>query len=733
MDSKKVWMLGIGLLFSFLIFLPMVNAANINWTRSFNSTGLLDQAYSTCVDSNFVYIAGREQDNIQGRIEKRYKLNGTTVTNYTSNPSGSSDNILDCVIANNGTQNYLYTAMDQAGATIFRIEQIDPTTMTNVRNYSVDITGGTDFASTLASDGTFLYAGGSASGDWHITRLYLANLSNPTNYTSNAGGTDELHSMFYDQNVLWLGGTGNAIWRVEKINTSSMLNLANATLTTSTHAYSVYFSNSTDRLYVSGNGTIRTYFSNLTAEYTFNVTGENARIVASGSKIVSIGRASSSPNQINITTYDSTFEQVSQLQIANASIQTFGKMTLETNVLYIGYIGNPTTDANFSSIRIDNIPSAMVLIKVFNERNTSQRIQFDLVLNNGTCEFTRNNIDLFVSEFNDSVCTNRTTITISNDSDGGFTWPARNTIATITNGTDQTINAYLLRDDAGLSHAFIVTTFTDVPIENATVEIRRLIGSTYTPVASCLTDTSGSCTHFMDPTITYQVVVTADGYQTATFTKQASAISTQTFVKLRSTGVGDNILNLTTAFEGISYSITPASGIQNSTFNITFFISASNGDLSWFALNVTYRNITNRSIPFSFTNESTSPSGGTIIVTVNATTNRTGWYDANATFRLTNQSFVTIPIKSYFLTNGTGTAGFDPFTGAYDLNSYQLVGLFILGISTAFFARFGFFAGMVGGLGVQAMLTFGFPIFPWEWFALTFLLIISGFMLTRRL
>lgn len=754
MYGKKVWILAIGILFS-LFLIPSGHSANeFNWNVSTDLTGSSDEPSTVCGDSNFVYFAGSQ--NAAGgdiwRIEKRHKINGTTVRNYTSDPSGAvtEETIHSCTIMTNGTKDYLYVAGTTLipGDVSWRVEQIDKETMLNVRNFTRNPSVGADNLYAITTNNTHLIIGGHdavlGAGAWRVEVL-THNFISIGNYTSDpTAGSDQIFNLFYSGGSVYAvgGQNGLTLERIEKISISTMLNLANNTFAGSfanavtVNGAFVYVSHSNGQL----SKHYSTNLSNIT-NTSFNFpTGTTTigKIANFGDNIVF---QSTNTTARNLTVVNSDLTRLTSFSTKNHEGSVFsefstGYMVVDNNktIYTVAFSNTPPVSRQWDMMSI-NISNIFLTIRAFNERSPSQRINFDLIITNDSCQFTRDDISEFISDYSDSgLCTGQTTISISNNSDGAFTWPSRNYIATLSSNTSTTLNAYLLRDDAGVTHSFIVTTFSDVPIENATVEIRRFIGSTFTPVASCRTDTTGTCSHFMDPTITYQVVVSANGYGTVVFTKQASVIATQTFVRLRATGSGgSSIINLTTAFEGITWSITPTNSIQSSTFNITFFISASNGDLSWFALNVTYRNVSNRTYPFSFVNITASPTGGTIVVTINSTTNQSGWYDANASFLLVNQSYQQLPLKTYFLTNGTGVSRFNPFGGVVSIDSYRLVGLIFLAISTAFFSKFGFFAGWIGGISIMAFLTLGLNIFPWEWLALTFLITFSLFVLLRRI
>lgn len=753
-NKKNFPFLALGILLSLFFIGEAFAANNFAWSRSEDVDAGSDIVGGACIDSTYAYFIGMDNvpGNSQWRIEKVFKSNGTSVSNYTSNPSAGSDQPSDCTMINNGTKVYLYVVgFDDVVGTDnrWRIEKIDPDIMLNRGNYTLNPTGEADHARAVTNNGTHIYvAGQDATGD-AIARVmaFTSNLESIHNYTSNPSAADQgFDSIFYDatSDFLYVGGSNGANSKIDKLN-RTLTNFANSSAdyqgTTGIKGITVVG----DFVYAGHTGTTGMVSKNSISDLSRVANASFA--YASGSTNIyklsnySSGRlifANDNNTHRNLTVIDNELTRITSFNanFVNAvnSWSGSGSMGVDGGAVFIGGRSTGGVGGNqWDLIRV-NMSSAFLVIKAFNERNTSQRINFDLTINNGTCEFIRADIDIFVSDYSDAgLCLNRTTISIGNDSDGAFTWPSRNYIVTLTNDTNQDLNAYLLRDDQGVTHQFIVTTFQDVPIENATVEIRRFIGTTYTPVSSCSTDTSGTCTHFMDSSITYQVVVSADGYTSAVFFKQASVISTQTFVRLRATGsTGASIINLTTAFEGISWSITPTTSIQNTTFNISFFISADNGDLSWFALNVTYRNVSNRTFPFSFTNISTSPTGGTIVITINSTTNASGWYDANATFALTNTSYVQLPLKTYFLTNGTGVSGFNPFDGVVSIDSYRLVALITLAIATGFFSKFGFFAGWLGGISVMAFMTLGLNIFPWEWLALAFVVPFALIIFIRR-
>lgn len=375
--------------------------------------------------------------------------------------------------------------------------------------------------------------------------------------------------------------------------------------------------------------------------------------------------------------------------------------------------------------------TSIVVVPVYNELNTSAKIPANLLIenvstSNGTCLLSfQSNITLFLLLGRDNTCSSFSRIQVSNTP----TYPARSYYLTITNTSVITQNTYLLNSNFGIFYSFIVTDYNLNPLSNVTITTSKIIGNTYVPVETEVSDTSGSTNFFLDYTNLYQTSVTSNGYVSLLFTVQPSTISRVTYLKLRANGTsGANILNLSTVFDSITYGQTPLTIYQNGTFNTSFFISDSAGTLEYFGMRVTYRNYSNSSVIFNQSN-STSPSGGTIIATIG---NQTGYYDVETWFKKASYDQYNIQNFTYYVTNSnaSGFPHFNPSATDIPITVFQVVGILVMLLSMAFFMRIaGFIGAMIWGIVCLAIMTFAMGIFTWQTFALAFLVMLSVLIL----
>lgn len=428
---------------------------------------------------------------------------------------------------------------------------------------------------------------------------------------------------------------------------------------------------------------------------------------------------------ISFTNGTSPFTRQTTTGIMQVSLRGLALTTQNLTVSATGF-GNVSDTLTFNTSSTINktytLSAAGISITVFDERNTSVQLVFDVTFSNGTCSAT------FTNQFNfarntTELCIGENTITISNSS-----YETRNYFLTISIDANLSLTAYLLGNLEGIDYSIVVLTFQDSPIEGALVDVRRNFNGTFVTVAQATSDTAGTTNFFLDPTTTYQVVVTADNYVSAVFTLNPSVVNPITYVRLRFSGTtGAQILNLTTTFQNISFSIfdTPDQTYHESAFNITYFISSSNNDLQLIGVNIYYRNFTtltaNRTLVFTQTLNS-SPSGATIVYTTN---NSVGYYTVEAFFQKSGFERYNISEVTFTWVYDTGFQGFDISNSGYDTGTFQIIGLFVLIMVIGFFSRFGGVAALVAGFVTLGIMTFGMGIYPITWTALAYIVVIA--------
>ena len=366
-------------------------------------------------------------------------------------------------------------------------------------------------------------------------------------------------------------------------------------------------------------------------------------------------------------------------------------------------------------------------VMVFNEKNISERLYFNSIANNGTCQVTNTSVWTLALSYL-GICAGQNRLGLSNASyvdlttNVTYSFPQRNYYAVLIGNTTVNVNGFLLRYDQGIYYAFVVSDYNNLPLSNVMVTASRYINGSYLPIEQEITDSTGTANFFLDFTNEYQVIVSAGGYVSLVFYLTPSTINRVTYVKLQSTGApGAQLVNFTTVLNGVSMQIAPNQQYQNDSFTVQFIISDSQTALENFSMAVYFRNATGSYLLSSQT--LFSASGATLLY---ITSNRSGYYDVYTQFKKSNYSLYVNPVKSYYITGGTGFA-FQP--GAFNLSwastTLQLVAIMITIIVMIFFARFSVTGAAFIGLSVLGIFTFGLGFIPFSWFAITLVVFLS--------
>lgn len=425
---------------------------------------------------------------------------------------------------------------------------------------------------------------------------------------------------------------------------------------------------------------------------------------------------------------------------SGSSLIRFGSAfnILGSGSLLLDYIAYST--GNFVPVLLGSTATdAYLNISIYNEKNLSQQLYFLGRIYNGSCEVNIAQMLNYSSNVS-GLCSGLNSISVRNDSyfdsvtNTTLSFPMRNYYVTISNGSSTlsnvsfiTLNGHLLRSDQGIYYAVITTDYNNNPIPNTLVTASKYINGVYTAIEQEITDTSGVANFFLDFTTKYQFKAESGGYISQIFYLVPSTSQRAAYIKLSSTGsIGATLLNLTTIFTGITYGLLPPELIHNDSFLISYILSSSSGALQEFGINVFFHNSSNATLLLHEVR--VDPSGATITYT---TPNWTGqytvetWFTRNEFLRYnaTNRTYVIYAPRSISGISVTGLG--------WEISTLQVIAILIIGIIIAFFSKFNAVAGAVIGLIIFGTLTFGINIFPWEWFAFTFMLLISYIWLTR--
>ena len=206
------------------IFVIPCYAQQVNWIVYADQSPGVDLVGGVCEYGRYIYVVGADSSlgDRQFRIEKRLKLNGELVKEWTHNPSTSiGDEMLNgCVVINN----VLYVAgVAEGGKWVILMLDVD---LEKFVIFEKNPSMGYDSADSIISDGDYLYIAGldhvPGDGEWRVEKRAKYDLSLIKVYTSNPS---KLWDEPRDVNInpvtgeLWIIGyeweDDKAEWRIE--------------------------------------------------------------------------------------------------------------------------------------------------------------------------------------------------------------------------------------------------------------------------------------------------------------------------------------------------------------------------------------------------------------------------------------------------------------------------------------------------------------------------------------
>ncbi len=355
-----------------------------------------------------------------------------------------------------------------------------------------------------------------------------------------------------------------------------------------------------------------------------------------------------------------------------------------------------TTTKNFT---VTMPPNNSVLIRIFDETTglliDDQNMTIDLISPSVpvTLNFTTPNGTLFERFLVP------TTYDVSIASVGPD-YTRRNFLVTLAAGSHIALDAYMLNTSAGTSIEFFVKDPFDKLLEGATLLVQRQLNDTFVTVAQDETDFTGAVLLFLDTTVEYTITVTATGFNTkvVTVTPQTSLVYT-IFLEETTT------IDFTEFFNLIQFNINPEGGVVDAVLqNFTFILTSPTAILDWFAIRSDFNNT------ITLTNNSASPGGGTIFITLNLTPNLGDAFQVNYIIKANGFDQFTIN-QSYnvgLVRGASGTLDAAVQTSLIELtdNIKVLVIMFIAAILAFVLSRIGF-SGMASGMAAIMVLMVG--------------------------
>lgn len=301
-----------------------------------------------------------------------------------------------------------------------------------------------------------------------------------------------------------------------------------------------------------------------------------------------------------------------------------------------------TRQVTFDGISNTNKPyfeitynESALFIKTYDETTLNQ-LYFNVTVSNSTTSQTWTNQYSFTGLPSANIPKGNITILINNYSGG---YEPRYFYGYIDANTSLNLTAYILSNSDGLIRSFFVKDNSQNGISGALVTIQRLIGSSWTTVATKITDSSGTSAFLLNPSTSYRIEATYQGLSSGI---QTITPSESTYTLTIAIGQSYTYQNL---FNTVSYSISPmylSLPRTNSTY-INFSAICSSNDLEY--IRTILRDQNNTVI---YNSTFTSTTGGTINANIN-TSNLTAVY---GTFQIKRNNYTLFnDSKNYIVSN----------------------------------------------------------------------------------
>lgn len=326
--------------------------------------------------------------------------------------------------------------------------------------------------------------------------------------------------------------------------------------------------------------------------------------------------------------------------------------------------------------------------------STGEKMQVDVLSSDGIYHYANTTLnDNFLL-----VNATSSTYIISSRSNSGTNYLSRQYVVTV-NETGPTIaTIYMLNATTTQTTTMNVIDASGSALADAIVTQEKIIGGTYTIVASCITDVAGQCDFLYNTGDSYRFTVTLTGYSTKVFLTNP-ILSSNYNIPLQQNST-ETIYS--GPFSGVSVQISPSYFQNNTVNNFTYQISSPSGKLSSYHLRVNGSGLGDNGT------QGSNAYGENLQVSLNVT-NATAssvlsfYYDYST---ITNESYnytVTIPVR--FFSDGTfAKAGAD----IYGLTYWERI--IIVTILVIICSAIASWAGGVVAGSVMAMFILGYMV-----------------------
>jgi len=270
-------------------------------------------------------------------------------------------------------------------------------------------------------------------------------------------------------------------------------------------------------------------------------------------------------------------------------------------------------DETFNAIIVDTVDLTLestIIIQVYDEQS-SNKIDFDADIYNSTSLLEYANVGI-IWEDSSVFPQGEVRLDFYNSS-----YYSRSRLLWIPSNASVNMKVYLINASAAdvIASTFHVQTCMGIAISNATVKVERNLGGLIQTVSELKTDFNGDALVYLELNAPYYLTVTHSVY--GSFFSSLNPTNTIYPIPLC-----DYLANYTRPFtpqvlDDVYWYLYPYSNIlSNTTTNITFYVDATNDNLTYFGMNIS--NITNSSVYFH--NETGLSGGGVLYYFFNAST-----------------------------------------------------------------------------------------------------------------
>jgi hypothetical protein len=150
----------------------------------------------------------------------------------------------------------------------------------------------------------------------------------------------------------------------------------------------------------------------------------------------------------------------------------------------------------------------------------------------------------------------------------------------------------------------------DYPVQGALITVKRVVGVSYVPVTSGLTDGNGQFSCYLVPGAFYKFFITKEGYtnETADWTPSDQVFEHKFMIYAAPSS--------DTVYTNITLSIEPTGTNFDTGFTVYYNITSSDSKLVWFNATVSRYNSTTATWLLLYSHNTTSTTGGTISYTI---------------------------------------------------------------------------------------------------------------------